>query len=160
MRILIYLVVVILLVLFIGLLLPNPRVTVKTVSIDAPINVVWEKITNHRDQVEWRNDLERVDIHKSSGRWTEVPKVGPSITFEENKKVEPSLYEIQIVPLEGFGGYSVIELSELEQRTKLTIKESGVVSNPLRRILSFVFYNQSKQIDTYIENLRTAVEHN
>ncbi|WP_082117192.1 SRPBCC family protein [Sedimenticola thiotaurini] len=161
MRILFFILFAIVIVIaVIGLLLPNPRVSTKSTQLAAQIDMVWEKVTNYRSQPNWRKDLEKVEVNEALRQWTEIPKVGPNVTLKEREKRTPSLYTVEIVPVNGFSGYSTIELEANSKGTKLTITEISEVSNPFRRVLSFIFYNQSEHMDMYLENLRNALEHN
>ncbi|WP_045595531.1 SRPBCC family protein [Vibrio vulnificus] len=152
--------VVVIMIGVIGFLLPNPRTASKTTQISAQIDMVWEKVTSYTSQIDWRTDLQQVEVNEALNHWTEIPKVGPNVTLKEREKRIPSLYVVEIVPESGFSGYSTIELEANDEGTKLTITEMAEVSNPFRRILSFLFYNQSEHMDLYLEDLRNAVEHN
>ncbi|WP_186176358.1 SRPBCC family protein [Vibrio jasicida] len=158
MRIIYLIVIGVIVITIIGFFLPNPRVAIKTTQVSAPIDVVWNTITTYSSQTEWREDLQRVEIDEVKNEWTEIPNAGPSVTFKERVKTAPTLYEIEIVALSGFSGYSTIELIASDEGTKLTFTEVSEVSNPFRRILSFLFYNQSKRMELYIANLKAAVE--
>lgn len=144
----------------IGVLLPNPRVEMKTVQISAPIESVWKRVTDYASQTDWRRDLQKVEVNEVLPQWTEIPNVGSQVTFREREKRAPTRYAIEIIPENGFGGYSTLELEENNEGTKLFITEISEISNPFRRVLSFLFYDPSKRMDLYLEDLRNIVEHN
>ncbi|KXF81691.1 SRPBCC family protein [Enterovibrio coralii] len=140
-----------------GFLLTNPRITTKTVLIPAPLITVWTTVTDHASQPEWRTSLESVEEDLDAGRWTETPKQGPSITFQEKERQPMRLYEIEIVSEGGFSGYSTLEFVEEGDETRVTMKEVSNVPNIYRRLLAYAFYNQSEQMDSYLRDLEQAV---
>lgn len=44
-------------VFVIGIILPNPRVSYNTFIIEAPIENVWDKVTDYAGQTNWRDGI-------------------------------------------------------------------------------------------------------
>ncbi len=158
MRIILYILAIFLIVTSVGFILPNPRITKQTTEITASNDIVWSIISQPSKQLKWRKDLQCIDVNKQSNEWTETLKNGVSITFRERKKIAPTLYEIEIVPTHGFGGYSIVELETIGSNTLLTLTEASEISNPFRRIFSFLFYKPSKHMQSYFTDLKNAVD--
>ena len=60
------------LIAIIGMSLPNPRISTNTFYILSPIDVVWNQVTNHKNQVQWCKSLKEISINKNDpNQWTE-----------------------------------------------------------------------------------------
>jgi len=203
--ILLIIMVVFVVIFIIGTLLPNPRISHNTFSINAPIESVWDKVTNYADQASWRSGIkielnpdtqtkrgelgelgelselselgELNELGKLSelgklnelselgewnelselGEWREVPINGISITFKETERIKNQKYRIDIVPANGFKGYSVISFkSNGEKITELEFREVSDISNPFQRVLSYLFYRPESVMKKYEEELKSS----
>ena len=144
----------------IGMSLPNPRISTNTFQVLSPIGVVWNQVTNHKNQVQWRKGLKEISISENHpNQWTEIPHKGPSITFKTGESVKHSTYRIDILPISGFQGYAIIEFSEEEgKNTKLTFTEASDTVNPFQRVLAYLFYDPKKSMEIYEKELKKSLE--
>ncbi len=149
---------VIVLITIIGFFLPNPRIATNNFSVSSPINIVWNQITDHKNQVDWRKSLKDISINEDDpNQWTEVPITGPSITFKIAESLKHSFYRIDILPISGFQGYAIIEFSEEGENTLLTFTEASIISNPFQRILAYIFYNPKNSMKIYEKELKESL---
>ena len=149
---------VIVLITIIGFFLPNPRIATNNFSVSSPINIVWNQITDHKNQVDWRKSLKDISIsEENSNQWTETPITGPPITFKTTESLKHSIYRIDILPISGFQGYALIEFSEEGKYTQLTFTEASIIPNPFRRILAYIFYNPKKSMKIYEKELKESL---
>ena len=139
----------------IGMSLPNPRISTNTFQVLSPIDDVWAQITDHKKQVQWRKGL---ISENDPNQWTEIPHKGPSITFKIGELVKHSIYRIDILPISGFQGYSIIEFREDGKNTQLTFTEASDTVNPFRRILAYLFYDPKKSMEIYKKELKASLE--
>ena len=148
------------LIAIIGMSLPNPRISTNTFYILSPIDVVWNQVTNHKNQVQWRKSLKEISINKNDpNQWTEIPHNGPSITFKTGESVKHSTYRIEILPISGFQGYTIIEFSEEEgKNTKLTFTEASDTVNTFQRVLAYLFYDPKKSMEIYEKDLKESLK--
>ena len=134
-------------ILGVGSFLKNPRQTTMTVLIPAPIEIVWDKITGVEDQTAWRSDIKEIKIESSGGElkiFTEISVSSPSTTFRETIKESNQRYRIDIIPNQGFSGYSTIDLTQGREKVAITFLEVSNIKNPLRRILPYIFYDPAE----------------
>jgi len=147
------------LITIIGISLPNPRISATAFQVSAPIDAVWDRVTDHKNQVKWRKGLKEVSINADDpNQWTEIPIEGPSITFRTTKSIKHSIYRINIIPISGFQGYSTIEFHEEGTNTQLIFFEVADITNPFRRILAYLFYNPKSSMKTYQKELQISLE--
>lgn len=143
--------------LIIGIILPNPRISYNTFSVETSIENVWNKVTNYRDQASWRNGLQKIEVSPDNkGEWREIPITGMPITFKETEIIKNEKYRIDIVPTSGFKGYSVIEFKSNGGITDLEFTEVSSISNPFQRILSYLFYKPESTMKKYEDELKAA----
>ncbi|MBC6474125.1 MAG: SRPBCC family protein [Hormoscilla sp. GM102CHS1] len=125
------------------------------IKINAPIERVWEVMTNWSEQPEWRNDLNRVEIVYNT-HFIEYPKKGGAIHFTILNRVRPTNLELRLSgPVQGT--YTVV-LSE--NSTGTMIEESYALTYPsvMARILAKLFFNLEAFTHQYIDNLAKEVE--
>ena len=147
------------LIAIVGICLPNPRTSTNTFYVLSPIDVVWNQVTNHKNQVQWRKGLKDISISENHpNQWTEIPHNGPSITFKTGESVKHSIYRIDILPISGFQGYAIIEFSKEGKNTKLTFTEASDTVNPFQRVLAYLFYDPKKSMKIYEKELKKSLE--
>lgn len=145
-------------VFVIGIMLPNPRISHNTFIIEAPIENVWDKVTDYAGQVNWRDGIEKIEVNPDTeGEWTEVPINGMPITFKETDVIKNQKYRIDIISKNGFKGYSVISFKSDKETTYLEFTEVSDISNPFQRVLSYLFYNSKSTIKKYEEELTASL---
>lgn len=137
--------------------LPKDRVVSRTVFIKAPVDKVWEAVTNVSGQIFWRSDLKKVEIKApEEGRdvWVEVMSSGKSVTLKTISSKYPSLFHVEIVPSRFFKGYWEGEFIKNQSGTTVRIKETSRVDNPLYRPLALLFFNCEAMVDRYQKDLK------
>lgn len=143
--------------LLIGLSLPRDRIVSRTVFIKAPIEKVWNTVTDVSGQIFWRSDLKRVEIKASEAGqdvWVEVPNTGKPITLKALKTRHQALFQVEILPNAYFKGYWEGEFIKNQSGTTLRIKETSRVDNPLFRPLVSLFFDPDKMVDRYQGDLK------
>ncbi len=161
-----YLVVAVILALFIiywiiGLLMKKKYTISRNLFIKAPIDRVWETVTDIIRQIEWRKDLQKIEIKDDDGQnmvWMEIPKEGESILKKTIKKELNKIYEVEVVPTSIYTGSMKLEFSSSRAGTTLRITESIGVNNPLRRPFSKMSQKLEKHADQYQESLKSFLE--
>jgi hypothetical protein len=138
------------------LLLPETRSAAKSFVFSAPPGVVWAKITDPQKQMNWRSDIESVEMNGPKS-WTEKPKRGPAIAFTELERREPELYRLK---LDGgsFEGEYVATLREVSGKTEAEFRETTTIANPLFRLFAWLVVDQSAIIETYAKDLEAALK--
>lgn len=145
----------------VGLLLPSQCIATRTVVLPAPLAMVFEIVTNNSKAMQWRTDLDRLQILDSSEnkeRWVEYPKKGNPVTFIAQVKEPYSLYEISMTDNKVFEGYWRGFFESHSDGTKVIFTEVATIANPLYRIFSMFFFDLGKTIDQYIVLLSNALE--
>lgn len=120
---------------------------------------MWTQIIDHKNQIQWRKGLKEISISENDpNQWTEIPVNGPAITFKTAESVKHSVYRVNILPISGFQGYSIIEFREEDENTQLTFTEASDTSNPFQRILAYLFYDPKKSMEIYKKELKESLE--
>jgi hypothetical protein len=140
-----------------GLILPKQRKAERRTKFDAPVERVWEIVTNIEEQVKWRPSLTRVKVQEHSGdfeTWIEYPKNGPAIFFKTKLKNPPTRFEFELTDAKTWKGYWTGEFTPLaNHKTSVTFTECSEIANPFIRVLSYVFFDLGATIDQYLKEL-------
>jgi hypothetical protein len=146
----------VLLVAFIGWLLPKAHVATRTMRFKKPTGEVWQVISSYADQPTWRKDLaevERLPDHDGHEVWNEIRSNGETMPLETIESVAGKRLVRKIAdPKMPFGGTWTYELQEDGDGCSLTITERGEVYNPIFRFVS-KFTDMGKTIDGYLHAL-------
>ena len=138
----------------VGLILPKERTFTKTAELKSEISIVFNLVSDFKNQAGWRNDIKEIIVIDDS-TWTEVPKKGRAITFKVKKKKENELFEIEIIKPEDFNGYWVGTFKPtIVNGTSAEFKEVIIVSNPFFRTMSYLFVDLDKTMDLYLKHLK------
>lgn len=143
-------------VIGLGFLLPEERVFVKTTLIDAPLSRVYEIVTDVDKQAAWRSDVKTVHVERRGDlwAWTEEQNGGTTFTLEEIAKRPQKFYEFKYTTSSGVRGHWIGEFDSLnDERTKLTLTQTVVIENPLRRVAAYVMMNLDTVMDIYLGDL-------
>ncbi len=144
-----------------GLYLPEAHVASRTVTIRAPVEKIWDVVTDVEGQTRWRRGLEGVEILERTDAgvvWKETPETGSPIVFREKEKVPYSRYVIEVVPGGPFSGHWVGSFSEAGEGTRLVLTEVAEIHNPFIRFLAYFFFDLEKTIADYQSDLKSYVE--
>lgn len=149
------------LVAFIGWLLPKGHVATRTMRFKKPTGEVWQVITSYADQPTWRKDLakvERLPDHDGHVVWNEIRSNGERMPLETIESVaEKRLVRKIADPKLPFGGTWTYELQTEGDSCSLTITERGEVYNPIFRFVS-KFTDMGAAIDGFLASLRRKLE--
>lgn len=151
----------VLIILLIGVILPEKHVATKTYHFDADPEKVWNLITDFQGQTNWRPKLERVErLPSRNGHevWREVEGRNRQLSFETLECSPPRVLVRRIVD-EGlpFGGSWTFEIVPETGGSRLTITEHGEVHNAVFRFVSRFLIGHTAGIETYASNLRQAL---
>jgi hypothetical protein len=148
---------IVLLVVF----LPNERSAKKSAVIKASPDKVFAVVTNLSDQ-RWRSHVKQIQILDASpGKeiWIEKTHRGPELKFRTRLKSAPNRFEIEIIDNPSFGGYWTGVFSAYgNSETTIEFSEHVVVSGIFPKLMSHLFFDVSESVETYIDDLRKAVE--
>lgn len=127
--------------LLLGLLLPQTRTGTHEAMLAAPPEQVRSTILDAGAQPAWRQDLAAVDVEAGGAAWTERTRGGERIRFE---LVEASAERIALRfrSSRGYRGDWIGEIAPTAAGgTRLRVRESAVVPNPLARLAARVFFD-------------------
>jgi hypothetical protein len=144
-----------LIILIIGLLLPNKRTLTKQTIYDASIEKVYSVVTNNHNW-KYRTSLDNLIIIETNGDfeiWDEI-SAGNTIRFKTKEKKPYSFYSFEMEN-KLFKGYWFAEFEKIENgKTLFSTTESIEYKNPFIRVLAYIFMNLDKYMETYQEELR------
>lgn len=150
---------IICLVFVAGMILPAERKGVQQCNFNASPEKVFKVITNNADYA-YRSDVREIVIQQDEdGKevWDEISKSGAVIRFKTIRKEPYSLYEFEMTG-NGFTGVWTGKLSETGTGgTLYTSTETIRIRNPFMRILSYLFFNIDKFMQTYQNDLRVKL---
>lgn len=142
----------------IGLLLPSQVTVSKSAELKASPTKVFQTVTDVEKQGAWRKDIKSVRVRPSGKSWTEETTTGTSIDFEVRYKEPNTRFEIEFVSNQGFSGSWVGVFTPSSNGTIVQISETIEIQNPIFRVMSRIFRFTDKFIDTYLSQLKEAVE--
>ncbi len=144
-----------------GVILPNERSARRKVTIKASPEKLFETVTNLSNQ-SWRSDVgvvEVVDTASGQEVWIEKPKRGPEIKFRTKVKTPPNRFGIEIIDNENFSGNWIGTFTPKQDgETEVDFAEHLIVQGFIPKLMSYLFFNVDKAVETYIEDLRKATE--
>lgn len=148
---------VVVLVAVIGFLLPKGHVASRTVRLKQTPEVVWEAITDFKNQAAWRSDVKSVErLPDRGGRevWSEVNSWGQPLTMETVELAPPQRLVRRIADDKlPFGGTWTWEIAPLEGGCTVTITEDGEIYNPFFRFMARFVLGYRGTMDTYLTAL-------
>lgn len=151
----------IVLVLTIGAIQPVKHVAQRSAELNAPVDKVWEMITNYTDMPKWRKELLKVELKiGADGQqvWQEFENDKESLDFETITQIEQKKLVRKIVgDRSDFGGTWTFELMANGNQTHLIITEHGEVYNIIYRFVSKYIMGHYASLDRYIDQLKAAL---
>lgn len=158
--ILIGIVVLTLVIYIIGALLPLERVETRQSRYSAPPEVVYNVVTNNGDYA-YRSNLKEIiiiDKDQDFEVWDEVAKDGSVIRFKTKEKTPYTFYSFDMES-KLFTGYWTAEFHKTEDGGTLFIASEHIrMKNPLLKILSYLFFDIGKFMETYQNDLGKKLE--
>ncbi len=159
--ILLGLAILILIILVIGLLLPQERSATLSTQYKASPEEVYKALINNEDYG-YRTDLAEIVILEKNGDfevWDEISTTGNRIRFRTTLKDPYSRYEFDIIEANGFTGRWAAQLSEDGNGgTLYTSTETVRIRNPFIKVMSYLFMDLTKFMHTFQEDLRRKVD--
>jgi len=149
------------LIAIIGFILPSKRsATLETVYKSSP-EKVYNTLINNQDY-NYRSDLKEIVILEKKGEietWEEIAKNGIRIRFKTILKEPYSRYEFDIIEGNGFTGHWAAKLEETEDGgTLYTSTETVKIKNPFIKVMSYLFMDLTKFMESFQEDLRKKVD--
>ena len=148
-----------LVVLIIGLFLPKTRVLKKETIYNAPIETVYNTVTNNQDW-KYRKSLDNLKIIETNNdieTWEEVSE-GNVILFKTKEKRPFTFYSFEMNS-KLFKGSWFAEFKSVENgKTRFTATESIEYKNLFIRVIGYAFMNLDKYMEAYQNELREKVE--
>lgn len=142
----------------IGLSLPKDHTVTKTVYVNAPIDDVWQIISNYQDIPNWSDNIASVerlkDLPDGKENWKFSDKSG-GYMIVENVIVEPKdLLVSRIIktsyPLEGEW---IFELKQEGDSTRISLSESGTIANPFARVIAYYVHGIDTGVTRFLQTL-------
>jgi hypothetical protein len=141
----------------VGLLLPRSHVVARSIALHQSPDAIWRVITDFESAASWRSDVlrvERLPSQQGSPVWREYYQGGDSLTLATVESVAPARLVREIVdPDLPFGGRWVYQIAPADDGSRVIITEHGEVSNPVFRVVSRFFMDQTATIDRYLLDL-------
>lgn len=137
--------------------LPADNSATRSAVIAAPVERVFQRVTDAAAQPGWRSDVAEVRM-EAAGRWTEVTRQGMQIAFREEEKRVPTLYVISFQASQGLTGRWEGRFESRGADTMVTFTETVRVEGWANRLLARLFAPPGALVERYIADLRRAVE--
>lgn len=156
-RIVVTLVASVILVIVIGMSLPQNHIATRAAHLSAPPDQVWSIITDVRAYPTWRSDVASVEILSADPvklSWREVSPKGNKLAFNANTAEAPSHF-VTVIADKGipFGGSWDYQIVPDGTGSRITITENGEVYNPIFRFVSRFVIGHTATIDKYLSAL-------
>jgi len=164
MKILFYLLIVIftiiVIILIIGVLLPSERKVIRQSVLSASPEAVYEIVTNNKDWA-YRSDLQQLNIISNNNgieEWDEITKDGATIRFKTRDKNPYTFYSFDMES-NLFTGYWTAEFKDAgTNKTLFVATENIKMKNIFLKVLSYLFFDIGKFMETYQNDLKKRVE--
>lgn len=156
MIILLILVSMVVLILVIGMTLPEKHVASTRTSFRAQPAQIWSAITDVKAFPDWRSDVKSVEMLPAvNGKpaWREDGSNG-KISYVQEDARAPSRLSVRLTDDSlPFGGTWTYEIVPAANGSQLTITENGIVRNPVFRFVSRFVFGHHRTQETYLRDL-------
>jgi len=149
-----------LMMVVVGMLLPQNHSASLTARFAQPPEVIWATITDHANEPSWRRDLrskQRLDDRNGHAVWRETRKRGDTMTFETIAFEPPRKMVGRIaddnLPFGGTWTYEVKPAGDAAGGSTLTITEDGEIYNPAFRFIARFIIGYRGTITSYLAAL-------
>ena len=147
--------------LLVGILTQEEQSLSRNIFIKAPLDDVWELVTDIVRHIEWRDNLQKIEIKDNNEEqmvWVEIPKHGePSSYKVVNLKVN-TLFEAEIIPTSIYSGSIKIDFTSSRAGVTLRITETIAVKRILRRPFAKMWQKLEAHANQYQTNLKHYFE--
>lgn len=126
----------------------------KKAVFSCDIQRVWDVVTS-LEHTAWRSDIERVEIVNET-QFVEYTKSGYPTTFTVTAKEKCKRWEFDMEN-SNMTGHWIGIFSQKDGQTEIDFTEEVTVKKPIMKLLIKSYFK--KQQETYIKDLRRALEH-
>lgn len=147
-------------VMAVGTMLPREHTAVAERTFDQSPDEIWQRITDVAAFPKWRDDVTAVEILSTAGEpltWRETWKRGEKVTMRVEESVPPTRHVVAIADRHlPFGGTWTYELTPTGDGCTLRITEEGEVYNPIFRLVSRFFLDQTATMNHYLDRMQAS----
>lgn len=139
----------------VGMSLPEEHVVTRSAVLAPPPAEVWAVIRDFEYAPEWQPDVESTErvAGASSETWILRGTFG-DVPIRVEDEVPPDELVTRIVGEDlPFGGSWIYQLEPAGEGTRLTITETGYVTNPFLRFASRFVFGHASTVENYLEAL-------
>jgi hypothetical protein len=141
----------------VGLFLPRGHVVARTITLHQSPETIWQVVTDFDAAPSWRPAVTRIEqlpAQQGFPIWREHYQGGDALTLATVESIAPARLVREIAdPDLPFGGRWVYEITAIDDRSRVTITEHGDISNPVFRVVSRFFMDQTAAVDQYLMDL-------
>lgn len=150
--------ILVLLPFLLGLMIPSHQQATRVELIRAPLDTVWDAISELSRQTEWRTDLKSVQLKDDDDgmRWIEIPARGGKVTLRKVKEVEKKELLLQMERGSTVQGTRLAILSAVPGGTRITFTETSELKNPVKRLFAQLGSKLDRRLNQYIAQLKQA----
>lgn len=133
----------------------------RNIFIKAPIDEVWSAATDVIRQIEWRKDIQKIEIKDNDDAnmvWVEIPNSGDSVSYRVTRSKVNTYFDTVIVPSSIYLGHREINFTHSRAGTTMRITESISVKNPLKRPFSKMATKLEERVSHYQNDLKSYLE--
>jgi carbon monoxide dehydrogenase subunit G len=141
-----------------GMMIPARQQATRVELVRAPLDTVWEAISELSRQTEWRTDLKSVQLKDDDDgmRWVETPARGGKVTLRKVREVAKKELLIQMERGSTVQGTRLAILSAVPGGTRITFTETSELKNPVSRLGAQLTSRLDKGLNHYIDQLKQA----
>lgn len=147
-----------------GILIPAERSFKNSVEIEASPEAVWNVITDKGKYMEWRPNLDRVEVinerdHMGGSYWIEYPKDSPQLRkFTELTDERPMRMEFDYSMGQDFLGNWKGSIRPTDSGVVLTTVDSYKTNGWLAKITVYIFFDMDRFAKDWNVRLKQRVE--
>lgn len=133
----------------------------RNVFIKAPIDQVWSAATDVIRQIEWRKDIQKIEIKDNDDVnmvWVEIPHDGDSVSYRVIRSKVNAYFDTVVVPSSIYLGSREINFTHSHAGTTIRVTESISVKNPLKRPFSKMAKKLEERANHYQNDLKSYLE--
>ena len=151
----------ILLIGFVGMLIPKSHVASRKARFNQTPEIVFDAITDFQGQTAWRTalaEVERLPDREGNAVWREKSKRTGPLTMMIMTSDPPHRMVSQIVDNKSFGGTWTYEITLNDRGCELTITERGEIYNPIFRVFARFVFGYTATMENYLKQLGTKFD--
>lgn len=145
-----------LLTALVGTFLPRRHVVSRSILLDTPPDEVYRTIRDVGSAAAWRTGIDRVEILEPVGGRPRFRETAgrDAVTYQIERDDPPRAFVTRIVNTDlGYSGSWTYDVVQASSGTRVTITETGDVSNVLFRTISALIIGHNRTIDAYLRDL-------